>query len=157
MALNRQKVKGRRESGSFALIPHVVMESEDFRSLSGSALKVLMCLLHQYRGKNNGDLSIPYPLAKEWGVGSKTTLSKAITELLTADLIVRTREGRFLKPGGCCALYAITWKAIDECDGKLEVAETATPPRKFTLGTTTKNPVQKVYRQGTESVPMRSN
>lgn len=60
MARNRRKVKGRAETGTFALLPHAVMDSEDFRSISGSALIVLMSLLRQYRGSNNGDLSAEF-------------------------------------------------------------------------------------------------
>ncbi len=60
MARRRHKAKGRAEAGTFALLPHAVMDSEDFQSLSGSALIVLMCLLRQYRGSNNGDLSAEF-------------------------------------------------------------------------------------------------
>jgi len=37
VARSRLKAKGRAEVGTFALLPHAVMDSEDFRSLSGSA------------------------------------------------------------------------------------------------------------------------
>ncbi|QRY80108.1 hypothetical protein JVX91_03015 [Pseudomonas sp. PDNC002] len=143
MARSLARSKGRRESGTFAAIPHAVMDSEDFRALSGGALKVLLGLLRQYRGANNGDLSASFTQAKQWGMNSRTTLAKALEELQARDLIVRTREGRFIKPGGCCALYAITWRPIDPCDEKIEVSPTATAPRKFSLERV-KNPVQKV-------------
>ncbi|WP_239664535.1 hypothetical protein [Stutzerimonas stutzeri] len=155
MARNRRKVKGRAETGTFALLPHAVMDSEDFRSISGSALVVLMSLLRQYRGSNNGDLSAEFSRIKQWGVGSKSTLAKALLELQERNLILRTREGRFMKPGGCCALYAVTWQAIDECDGKIEVAATVTAPRKFSLERK-KHPVQKMNGQGTKTVPTPS-
>lgn len=154
MARSRIKLKGRKESGTFAALPHAVMDSDDYRSLSGSAMKVLMCLLRQYNGRNNGDLSAPFSLAHIWGVGSKSTLSKALKELQECDMIICTREGRFLKPGGCCALYAVSWKPINECGGKLEVSSTSTPPRKFSLERA-ENPVHKLYRQRPEVVPMR--
>ncbi|MFU5998453.1 hypothetical protein ACM7QE_07420, partial [Pseudomonas aeruginosa] len=80
------------------------MDSEDFRALSGGALKVLLGLLRQYRGANNGDLSATFASASGWGVGSKATLAKALEELQERNLVIRTREGRFIKPGGCCAL-----------------------------------------------------
>ncbi|MCY1463774.1 hypothetical protein D9M71_817200 [compost metagenome] len=70
-------------------------------------------------------------------------------------MIVRTREGKFMKPGGHCDLYAVTWHKIDECAGKLEVSATATAPRKFSLERAN-HPVQKLYRQGTETVPMEA-
>jgi hypothetical protein len=153
MAQNRRKAKGRAEKGTFALIPHAVMDSEDFRALSGGALKILLGLLRQYRGSNNGDLSATFKDASAWGIGSKATLARALDELQERGMIVRTREGKFIKPGGHCALYAVTWHQIDECDGKLEVSATAAAPRKFSLERA-KHPVQKVYRQGTETVPM---
>ncbi|MGU9744905.1 hypothetical protein ACV3X4_07665, partial [Pseudomonas aeruginosa] len=114
---------------------------------------VLLGLLRQYRGVNNGDLSATFASASEWGIGSKATLAKALEELQERNLIIRTREGRFIKPGGCCALYALTWRPIDPCDGKIEVSPTTAPPRKFSLERA-KHPVQKLYRQGTETVPM---
>ncbi|UVE19165.1 hypothetical protein NVV93_07260 [Pseudomonas sp. LS44] len=153
MARKRPKANGRKESGSFAALPHIVMDHDDYKSLSGSAMKVLMCVLRQYKGGNNGDLSASFTQAKPWGIGSKSTLTKALNELQERDLITCTRQGRFIKPGGCCALYAVTWQPIDECGGKLEVSSTITPPRKFSLERA-KNPVQKLYPLRTETVPM---
>ena len=52
------------------------MDSEDFRALSGGALKVLLGLLRQYRGTNNGDLSASFGQAQGWGVNSSSTLAE---------------------------------------------------------------------------------
>lgn len=127
------KSKGRSEKGAFLALPHALLSHPDFRNLSGSALKVLIQLGSQYNGKNNGDLSASFTQAKKWGMNSRTTLAKALRELQERNLIVCTREGRFINPGGLCSLYAVTWKPIDECGGKLEVRATTTPPRKLTL------------------------
>jgi len=130
----RAKSAGRSSMpGPYSAIPHALQDTDDFRLLSGGAIKVLLGLIRQYRGQNNGDLSASFTQAKLWGINSKTTLAKALDELQTRNLIVRTREGRFIKPGGCCALYALTWQPINECDGKLEVAATVTAPRKLSL------------------------
>ena len=60
------------------------------------------------------------------------TVCTAIKELIDANLILKTREGRFLNPGGRCALYAVTWQPIDDCFGKdLEVKATIKAPRSF--------------------------
>lgn len=134
------------------MLPHAVMDSEDFRRMSGSAHKILMELIRQYRGSNNGDLSATFAQASEWGIGSKSTLVNALEELQARNLIVRTREGRFTNPGGCCSLYALTWLPINECDGKLDVSPTTTPPRKFSLERA-KRPVQKLNSSSTETVP----
>lgn len=128
-----KKAGASRHSGGFAGIPRVVLETKDFLGASLSAKTLLLCLACQYRGGNNGDLSLPHGLAKQWGVGSKSTLVKALRELEAANLILRTREGRFLNPGGCCALYALTWEPIDECKGKLDVSPTIKPIRQFSM------------------------
>lgn len=155
MARTLAKSKGRTASGTFAALPHVMMDSEDFRTLSGGALKVLLGLLRQYRGGNNGDLSASFTQAEGWGVGSKSTLTKALEELQQCNLIIKTREGRFTRPGGCCALFALSWRPIDECGGKLEITPTITPPRKFSLERAN-HPVQKLYSVRTETVPIEA-
>lgn len=125
--MDRKRVKAK----SFAGIPRKVIMSEDYRNLSGSAVKLLVALAYQFRGKNNGDLMATYSVMKaKFGFRSKATLTRALKELLDAKLIVRTRVGMFLNPGGKCALYALTWAAIDECGGKLDVASTSLPTRK---------------------------
>lgn len=109
------------------------MEHADFRNLSFSAKSLLLILAYQYRGKNNGDLTAAHSILKGWGFGSRGTIAKAISELQRANLIVTTREGRFQRPNSMCSLYALTWKPIDECGGKLDVNPTLTPPRKISL------------------------
>ena len=80
-----------------------------------------MALLYQYKGRNNGDLSASYTIMRTMGFVSKDTLQRAKNELIESGLITQTREGRFLNPGGVCALYALTWLNLDECDGKLDI------------------------------------
>ena len=129
MALSRERVKGRKTKGRFLALPASVVDSDDYKSLSGNAVKLLMALLYQYRGKNNGDLSAAYTIMKGMGFVSKDTLQRAKNELLEKQLIIQTREGRFTNPGGVCALYALTWLPLDECGGKLDVS--AIPARRF--------------------------
>ena len=120
--------------GPYAALPHIILDHPDFLALSGSALKVLLFLMRQYRPGKNGDLSATFTDMKKRGIGSPSTLSKAINELQEAGWILRTRTGYFTNPGGRCALYALTWQAIDECPSKdLEVAASITAPRKLTL------------------------
>jgi predicted transcriptional regulator len=115
-------------------IPRVVMLTNDYRGLHGNAVKLLMALIHQYRGNNNGDLTAAFSVMQNWGFKSKETVANALQALQDAGLIMRTRTGRFMNPGGVCALYAITWQPIDECPGKnLEVKSTRNPPRKFSM------------------------
>ena len=125
---NSQGIKG-----GFSGIPRVVMDHPDYINLSGNAVKLLNELARQYRGKNNGDLTIAYSLLKQRGFKSKETIGRCRDELLNANMIIKTREGRFINPNGVCALFALAWQEINECNGKLEVSATATPPRKFSL------------------------
>ncbi len=125
--------KNQYTKGGFAGIPRLVMDSSDYLNLSGNAVKLLIELCRQYRGNNNGDLTIAYSLLKHRGFNSKDTIKRASKELLAANMIVLTRTGRFTNPNGRCALYALSWQPIDECGGKLEVNSTTTPSRKFSL------------------------
>lgn len=131
----RPNAKGRNNApGGFAGIPRVVMETSDFQQLSYKSQALLMQLAYQYRGNNNGDLTVAFSVLKKRGWKREATISNAVAELLQAKLILKTRDGRFTNPGARCALYALTWHPINECIGKeLEISPTKTPPRKFSV------------------------
>ncbi len=134
MALSRSKTKGRKDAPrGFAGIPRHVMDNLDYIGLSGNAVKLLNNLAYQYRGKNNGDLTAAWGYMHNRGFKSQATLHRATQELLTANMITKTREGMFMNPGGKCCLYALTWLPLNECGGKLDIPPTRTPPRKFSL------------------------
>ena len=130
----RKREQGRTTTGQFIQIPYVVLESTSFTRLRPRAVKLLLDVIYQFNGRNNGDFTVAWGSMEKRGWSSKGTLGKAVQDLVDADLILKTRTGRFMNPGARCDLYAITWRAIDECPGKdLEVAPTNTPPRKFSL------------------------
>ena len=131
--ISRRKVKGRAERGSFMAIPHVVMSHPDYINLSYKSKVLLFDLAFQFRGKNNGDLTAAPSVLRKRGWVRANTISDAIKELIEANLIIRTREGRFMNPHSRCALYALTWHQIDECYNKdLDVCPTTSPNRRFT-------------------------
>lgn len=117
------------------------MECDDFKKISGSAVKLLLSLAYQYRGNNNGDLTAAWSvMSEQHGFKSPGVLDRAKKQLLDANLIMQTRTGTFMNPGGQCGLYALTWQPIDDCRGKrLEVKPTTTPPRKFSMENKTPN------------------
>jgi len=149
MADKRSKQKSRASAGRYLALPKCVTDSEDFRGLLGSDLKTLLMIATQYNGSNNGDLQATFTLALTWGICSEQTLAKSIKRLIAANLIVRTRIGMFLNPGRKCSLYAITWNAIDECKGKLDVPATRTPPRAFSMDKNKKPSTEIVVTQYT--------
>jgi hypothetical protein len=123
MTRKRWKHKGRSESGGYLALPHSVMASPNFRAASAHAIKLLNDLGFQYRGGNNGDLSAAWRIMQPRGWKSRDTLARAIRELLELGLIEKTRQGGL----HLCSLFALTWLAIDECGGKLDVPATHAP------------------------------
>ena len=116
MAKSYGKSKARQEGGQFITIPHCVLESENFIKLSGNAIKLLVDLLHQYNGRNNGSFVIAWShMSKKEGKrgwNNKGTLKSALKELTHFGFIIQTKAwGRH-----DCSQYAITWKQIDVSD-----------------------------------------
>jgi hypothetical protein len=121
MSPRRDRVTGRKESGSFLGLPHAVLECRNFRLLSAHAVKLLVDLGASYRGNNNGDLCMTWKLMQPRGWKSRETLDRARRELLHFGFIELTRQGGLHSP----SLYALTWKPVDACKGKLDVAPTS--------------------------------
>lgn len=120
----RLKVKGRREAGSFSAWPHVCSGHENFFALSHTARSLLFEFLGQLRGNNNGDLTCAWAILRKRGWRSRDTIERARAELEARGWIIRTRQGGRNAPN----LYAVTWRGIDECGGKLDIPSTFAPP-----------------------------
>ena len=123
MAQNRIKAKGRREKGTYAGIPHAVTRSREYASLTAVAVKMLVDITDQFNGKNNGDFQATRPFMQRKGWKSKATIRRALDELVDKGFIVISRQGG----RNLCMLYALTFLAIDDCKGKLDIEETRTP------------------------------
>ena len=140
MARSKQwkAAKDKRDSGPFVTLPLSVLDSRAYIEASPHARMLLVDLLMQYRGDNNGDLSAAWKFMKLRGWRSEETLAKAKRALLDLRLIVETRKGA--RPNKC-SLYAVTWCALDPCGGKLELM-----PQSFPRG---------AYRQRDALPPMK--
>lgn len=102
-------------------IPFIKLEkslitSNKFRALKPTSKCLLVELLAQYNGFNNGDLCAPKGYCKNWHISDKT-LYRGLEELLTKGFIIKTRQGKIANGGLDCNLFALTWKQIDHCDG----------------------------------------
>jgi hypothetical protein len=124
MASKREKIKGRRESGQFLNIPTQIPLSNQYANLGAWSVKLLIDLYTQYNGHNNGDLCAAFSMMQKRGWRSKGTLSNALTELTNAGFILKTRQGGKHK----ASLYAVTFRGIDECKGKLDINPMPVPP-----------------------------
>ena len=109
---NYAKAKGRRESGTFFALPHVVHRSPNWPKLSANAVKLLIDLGSQLNGHNNGNLTVAHKILSKHGWPNRTSIARAKAELLHYGFIQQTRQGG-LRNGP--SLYALTWKPIDEC------------------------------------------
>ena len=130
--MGQAKRKPTNKAKSFAGIPRVVMESPNYTNLGGNAIRLLLELACQYKGNNNGDLCPAWTLMNKRGFRSKSTLNKALKELVQSELITLTRQGT--KIGKVASLYALAWQPIDECRNKhLELPPNINPLRNFSL------------------------
>ncbi len=145
MARSRIKAKGRKERGSFIAVPKQILESPQYASLSAWSVKLLIDIYAQYNGKNNGDLAAAWSMMNPKGWKSKGTLSRSVNQLLKTGFLIQTRQGGKHK----ASLYAVSFQAIDECGGKLEIASTAVAPATWKL--------ESVPRMSTNVPPMRVN
>lgn len=127
----RAKITGKGKGNSFLRLPHYILDSQQFAALSPIAVKWLLEVARQFKGANNGDLSMPWSLLKRRGWASQWTAKRARDELLAAEFIWTTRHGG----KHLCALYAITWEPVNECKQPLEVA-----PEKVASNAWRKNP-----------------
>ena len=108
---NKQKRDGRQ----FITIPFVVLDRPSFYALSSSGNKLLLDIIRQYNGYNNGYLCCCFSIMQKCGWKSKETLQKAKTDLIKSGLIIETRKGG--RPNRA-SYYAVTWLALDEQNGK---------------------------------------
>lgn len=134
MTINRQKAKGRRESGAFVPLPCSVLNHPNFVALTPKAIKLLMDLLSQIRFKSggpikNGDLCATASMMMKRGWRSKETLEEALKELIHYGFIKLTRQGGRHQ----ASLYAVTWWAVNEGGGKLDCGETRAPSSEWAM------------------------
>lgn len=141
MARTRLRAKGRREGGTFSAWPHACHEAASFKGLSLPARALLFEFLGQLRRANNGDLACAFALLQPRGWRARATIERARQELEAAGWIVRTRQGG----RNAANLYAVTWLAIEHCNGKLDI------PAGLPPGTWRRGPENQFAMTGSEA------
>ncbi|MGF1871142.1 hypothetical protein [Photobacterium indicum] len=121
----------KNQDGSFIKVPAFMFDSAAYTALSSNARDVLMQLLRQYRGGNNGNLTAI------WGdhenlvsIKSEKTFKNAVSELLNEEFIEITGTGTTSKKGKPPYLYAITWLEVDPPMGNSNRIIKSSPARK---------------------------
>lgn len=114
MAKRKSPRSTSREGGSFLAIPHAVIDSAAYRSLSVHSRALLIDIARQYGGFNNGSLLASRSHMTPLGWKSSDMLTKCTRELLDSRLLYLTVMGR--RPNRA-AWYAITWQRLDSNPG----------------------------------------
>ena len=105
----RTEASGRSAPEQFMGLPYVLVKSLAWRSLTGSALKVLIELYSRYNGQNNGTLCLSFADAKKkLGIGN-ATIKRAFVELQNKGFIRLTEPGHWY--GRKAAEWAVTHKS----------------------------------------------
>ena len=106
---NRQDKRGRTKypDGRYIVMLFSMMQSDQYRALSGPALKVLHELTTRFNGLNNGDLSLGLEQAATLLRIGKATASKAFKELEDSGFLRRNVTGSWIK--GHATTYWITF------------------------------------------------
>jgi len=116
-----KEIKQKRDGngGAVLIVPHCVLNSPAYLSLSGRAIKLLYDVAMQYNTYNNGALLASWRyMSEKRGWTSSDALSKAKVELLERELIVQTVQGQLPNKA---SWYGITWLALDNIKG-LEIS-----------------------------------
>ena len=112
MARTRARIRGRKESGRFARLPHSILMHPSVTSLTAAVFRVLVAVVAQYDGRNNGALALPLSSAHTFGVTSANTLSRGLREMQVRGLVLQTYPGSYHPPAP--ARYAVTWLPTDD-------------------------------------------
>jgi biotin operon repressor len=100
--------RSKNPDGQYVLLHHALLRSDAWRSLNGNTVRVYLELHMRHMGTNNGELFIGMDkIAKNLGI-SKSTVSSAFKELQAKGLIVKTKEGKWIR--GQAANWRLTTK-----------------------------------------------
>lgn len=131
-------VKEKRDGrgGAVMVVPHCVLNSAAYMSLSGNAVKLLWDIAMQYNTRNNGALLASWRhMSEKRGWTSADSLSKAKSVLIAHGLIEETVQGRLPNKA---SWYGLTWLVLDNIKG-LEIEAQAWPRGAYACWTPSAN------------------
>jgi hypothetical protein len=107
---SRKLASIKRVEGRFLAIPHDVLDSWAYLSLSHTAKSLLLEVGRQYMSQNNGMLVLSLKYLKKRGWNSSDVITRAKRELLAKGFIYETVMGH--RPNKA-SRYAVTWATLD--------------------------------------------
>jgi hypothetical protein len=109
----RHNHKGRSTTERFVSLPHHMLRSAAWRSLSPVARSVFIELAAIYNGSNNGRIALSARDAAERARCSKNTAARAFAELTDKGFIDRCSRGHFDRKTPHAAEYRLTLHSCD--------------------------------------------
>jgi len=109
----RHNHKGRSTTERFVSLPHWMLRSPAWRSLSPVGRSVLIELAAIYNGSNNGRLALSTRDAAERARCSKNTAARAFSELIQKGFVDLCSRGHFDRKTPHAAEYRLTLHACD--------------------------------------------
>ncbi|MBB0022646.1 hypothetical protein [Ralstonia pickettii] len=102
-----------KEDKNWSGVAHIrirldILNSPAWRVLSFTARALYMDMRASLRSTNNGDINAALGTLTHKGWNSRTTILKAIGELITLGFIAKTRQGLGGPTNGSCSLYRFT-------------------------------------------------
>jgi len=104
----RHNPKGRSTTERFVSLPHYMLKSAAWHSLSPVARCVFLELAAIYNGGNNGHLALSTRDAAERVQCSKDTAAKALADLITKGFIECCSRGHFDRKRPHASEYSLT-------------------------------------------------
>ncbi len=144
--MSRAKYKNSKLTENFFPLYHSVLASPAFNALSPYACKLLMDIAWQYKGNNNGDLTVAWSVVSKRGWRSKTTLWRCKAELIKAGFVYVTRKGHM---PSTCELLALTWFPLDPSRKFDPEALHCFTPKAYKINTPLPMPAPKLKRDWT--------
>ncbi len=94
----------------FVMLRHDLIRGSEWRGLSGGGAKVLVDILDQYNGCNNGSIHFGERQTMRCLQCSKRTAIRRLRELQNAGLIVVTEKGSFTDKAGSRKGVTTAWR-----------------------------------------------
>jgi hypothetical protein len=111
MGKSRRPNKTGRNKGLFLALPHSVLDSAAFRSLSSAGKIVVLAVAraHNFQTNDNGKIPFGERGGAAWGLSQKTT-RRALVEAEAADLIRKTQRGSYETK--LVTLWQVAWHPL---------------------------------------------
>lgn len=117
--MGKTNPKGRSKTEPFVFLPHNLLKSAAWQTLSSDAKVIFIELKRRYNGRNNAEISLSCREAGAIFNGSKTTASRVLKELQQHGFIKQSCKGYFT------GRLATTWMLTTES------SETAPPTHEW--------------------------